>query len=123
MEDFENKIQQILGNPEAMANILSMAKGLGLVSPEAESADESGKQPDAPESQDSPAGQEPLGDLPFSIMELISEANKQDKKQAALFNALKPFLKPGRREKIDRAMKVARISHVASYAIKNLEQK
>lgn len=34
MEDLENKIGEILGDPQAMAGILSLAQSLGLTPPE-----------------------------------------------------------------------------------------
>lgn len=135
MEDFESKISQILSDPGAMANILSMAKGLGLVPPPSNDRPGAGPAappetpsavPPEPQQEQAPPenpGGPPPGDLPFSIMNFLSEAGKVDKKQVALFNALKPYLKPARREKIDRAIRIAQISHMAGYAIKNLEQK
>lgn len=118
MEDLESKISQILSDPSALSNIMSMAKGLGLTPPATAS------QPDADEPEIPPPrsneADPPTDDLPFSVVKFLSEAGNLDGKQAALFNALKPFLKPDRREKIDRAVKAARISHMAGYAIKNL---
>ena len=38
--------------------------------------------------------------------------------QEALLAALKPYLRPERREKLDRAMRIARISQIAGGALK-----
>ena len=53
----------------------------------------------------------------------LEQAGKLEKKQENLLNALKPFLKPARREKIDRAMQAARLSHLAGYALKSRGEK
>ena len=42
-----------------------------------------------------------------------------DGKQEALLCALKPFLRPERREGIDRAMQLAKLSQLAGIALKN----
>lgn len=120
MEDIESKISQILSDPGTMASILSMAKGLGLGAQAQDAAPESDGDPPQNGAADDAA---PSGDLPFSIAGLLAEAGKMDGKQTALLRALKPFIKESRRNKIDRAMKAARISHIAGYAIKNLGQK
>lgn len=59
--------------------------------------------------------------MPSSVMTMLQQANNLDGKEAALFNALKPFLKPSRREKIDKAMRIARLSHLAGFALRNLD--
>lgn len=140
MENLEQKIGQILSDPEAMSNILSLAKSLGLTPPE--NAGETTQPQDPPQPPPAqpaagfggiesllgslggglPGGADLLGALP-TVMGLLSEAEKVDTKQAALWNALKPFLRPDRREKVDKAMRIARLSHVANYALKNWDLK
>ena len=107
MEDLESKISNILKDPDAMADILSMAKSLGLGAPE------HSQEPPAPE-QD--------GSLPDTVAGLLSAAGRLNGKQTALLQALRPFLKESRRSKIDRAIQAARISRIAGYAIQNLGQ-
>lgn len=131
MEDFEQKIGQILSDPNALTSIMSMAKGLGFL-PEHESvpartSEEERAPAVAPlttparekiENQSLPAASPPL-----SLLEIMGEASKMDGKHAALFNALKPFIKPERRAKIEKAVRAAQISQVAGHAIRNLERK
>lgn len=110
MEDLEHKISEILGDPQAMAGILSMAQSLGLGG-----APDDGKPSDtAPDPEAGPFG------LPQSVADLLSEAGKLNGKQTALLKALRPFLRENRREKLDRAIQAARISHIAGYAIRTL---
>lgn len=105
MEDLESKISDILSDPDAMAGILSMAKSLGL---------------GASESPETPPPADPDSDLPDMITGLLSAAGHLNGKQTALLQALRPFLKESRRNKIDRAIQAARISRIAGYAIQNL---
>ena len=49
----------------------------------------------------------------------MQQARQSDSKQEALLCALKPYLAPDRRDKIDRALEIARISHLAGFALRN----
>lgn len=111
MENLEQTIQAVLNDPEQMKNIMEMAKSLGFSPPDGESAAQT----------EEPSG---LGNL-FSepVGQLLSQAGKLDRKQENLLNAIKPFLSPVKQEKIDRAMQVARLSHLAGYALRSREQK
>ena len=53
-----------------------------------------------------------------AILQLVRQANQKDGPQEALLAALKPYLRPDRREKLDRAMRIARISQIAGGALK-----
>lgn len=141
MEDLEQKIGQILSDPDAMSSILSLAKNLGLTPPAGGGEPTTAPDPPPQPSQAQPTaalggieallgslgggglpgGSDLLGALP-TVLSLLSEAEKVDTKQAALWSALKPFLRPDRREKVDRAMRVARLGHVANYAMKNWDR-
>lgn len=133
MDDLEGKISQILNDPAEMSRILALAKSLGLAPPAGDPPESSGApQPAAqaqeqeqtvPPAPDIPADASPFQGLPNGMMEIIQEFGKVDNKQTALFNALKPFLRPNRREMIDKAMRIAKLSHVAGFAIKNMEHK
>lgn len=104
MEDLEGKIGEILNDPETMSNIFSMVQGLGLTPPTEE----------AP----------PLDLGGLDVMPLLSaltSATETDSKEAALFGALRPFLKPERQAKLDRAMKVGQLSKVATAALKTMD--
>ena len=58
-----------------------------------------------------------------ALRTLLQQAGKLDRRQENLLNALKPFLKPERREKVDRAMQAARISRLAGAALRGRDQK
>ena len=125
MEELEERIQAVLRDPQQMQQIFSIAQSLGLELPPQDSAHETApEQPNAPHSEPGEAGKPPvppgLGSaITQPVAELLTQAGKLEKKQENLLNALKPFLKPGRREKIDRAMQAARLSHLAGYALRS----
>ena len=51
-------------------------------------------------------------------MGLLSEYSAQDDKKTALLAALKPFLKPERQEKMDQAVRIARLTRVIRTALR-----
>lgn len=137
MAEFEDKLNAILGDPEAMGQIVSIAKAL---TGEGDSAPAQ-TPPAAPEAPpDPPPGGQPdwqsilgllgggdsplsaLGDLDPKLIQaavtLFSEYSATDDRKVALLNALKPFLKPERQAKIDRAMQLARLSRVIRVAFR-----
>lgn len=122
MSDFEDKLQSILSNPEAMGQIMSLAQSITGGSQEAE---------DAPESEEFPfstSGEQTSGDL-FSMlgnldprllqigMQLISEYNSNDNQKTALLTALQPFVREERYAKVDKAIQIAKLAHVIRIAL------
>ena len=103
-EGIEEKLGQILNDPDSMAKIMSMAKSFGMPS-------EAPAEPSAP----------PLMDegMMLGLMQMMQAMQHSDGKQEALLQALKPYLAPARQAKLDRAMELARISHIAGFALKN----
>lgn len=121
MGDFEEKLNAILSSPEAMAQVASLAQSLGQQSgeapPQRPSAPESAPQapPNPPASADGLSGL--LGSLDPSMMQkllpLLGELNSQHtSEREQLLYALRPFLKESRRDKIDKALQVARLIHL-----------
>ena len=119
MDDLESKLNQILSDPAKLADVMNMAQALmGQAAPPAPSAEAAALPAASPEPAPEAASQ-PV--MPPSVMAMLQQANNLDGKEVALFNALKPFLKPSRREKIDKAMRIARLSHLAGFALRNLD--
>ncbi len=116
MENLEQTIQAVLNDPEQMKQVMQMAKAFGFSPSEGEK-----QEPENDAQAEIPAG---MGNL-FSepIGQLLSQAGKTDPRRENLLNAIKPFLSPDKQEKIDRAMQVARLSHLAGYALRSREQK
>lgn len=127
MAQWEEQLNQILGDPQAMGQIMSLAQSL---SGKQEGHD--GNQPPSdPEGMEEapaqPVEEEPsplsaLADLDPKLLQmgmgLLSEYSAQDDKKTALLAALKPFLKPERQEKMDQAVRIARLTRVIRTALK-----
>lgn len=106
MENMEEKIMEVLGDPEKMEQIIGLAKGLGF----------------SPAQNDVPA-QEPDAQAAGTLLNLMQLANTADDRQQTLLQALMPYLKPSRQKKLQKAMRVAKLSHLAEFALKNYSDK
>lgn len=127
MSEFEEKLSAILGDPTAMAQIMSLAQELGGGSGAASTAP-----PAAP-----PAGSDGAADLGALLSsfgepdpqllqkgaQLLSRLSGSEDERAALLLSLKPFLKEERRVKVDRAVRIARLSRVLRVAFTLLRGK
>lgn len=120
---FEQAIGAMLQDPEQMQKIFALAQSLGF-SPSA--AQQAPPPPPEPPVSPPPAPRQdavPPDARQQALGELLQKAGTLDRRQENLLNALKPFLKPERREKIDRAMQAARISRLAGAALRGRDQK
>ncbi len=120
MGELDEKLNAILGNPQAMGQIMALAQSLG------------GQMEHPPEQKDGavPSGRdegEPLfslGDLDPRLMQVgmrvLQEYQRGDNKKTALLTALRPFVKEERYEKLDRAIQIARLSRVIRVALEEL---
>ena len=116
MAEFDEKLNSILSNPDAMSQIMQLAQSLG------------GGGPQQSESPPPPAPPPPSGgggDLLSSLaggldpklisrfLPLIQELGGQwDSNARNLLYALRPYLKSDRQEKIERALQLARLFHL-----------
>lgn len=109
MSDFEDRLNSILNDPAQMEKITSMAKSLmgGGETPQERPKTEPKNEPGLFENFD-PAM---LGRL----TKMMGGMSRGDEKQA-LLEAMKPYLSQGRREKLERAMKLAKMIHMAEIA-------
>lgn len=116
MAEFEEKLNAILSDPQAMGQILSAAKAL--------SGSEDEPSPPEKDAQDE-AASEPLSALgqldPRLVqlgLKLLSEYTSSDDRKTALLEALKPFLRPERQAKMEQAIKIAKLSRVIQTALR-----
>ena len=104
MDDFESKLGQILGNPEMMYKIMSMAQSFGA-------------QEVPPPPQSSPGQEEPLPEFDFAAIQkltgLMGKAGV-DSRQKALLSALAPYISANRVQKLEKAMRAAKLAGVAT---------
>ena len=140
MSDFEEKLNSILSNPEAMGQIMNLAQSLnpgGGPTPEGEAPQE------PPPSEPPSGGGSPidlgslggiagLGDLlgqidPKLIQRLLPLAGELagggNNERMQLLYALRPFLKPERRDKVERAARTARLIHAGKKLLKTMGEK
>ena len=106
MEDMESQIGAILNNPQMMEQIMSLAQNLGGAQPAA-----------AP-----PPAQEGLPEIDFAtVQKLTSLIDKTgiDSKQRALLQALGPYLSNHRIQKLEKAMRAAKLAGMASVFFAN----
>lgn len=94
MAEMDDKLGAILGNPAMMQQIMAMAQSLGQQAP--------------PLKEESP----PSIDLQ-KVMGLTSQASI-DSNQQALLTALNPYLPNQRLNKLEKAMRAAKLARVAS---------
>lgn len=125
MAQWEEQLNQILGDPQAMGQIMSLAQSLS--GKQEERQEEPPDQAEGSEAAPPPVEEEPsplsaLAGLDPKLLQmgmgLLSEYSAQDDKKTALLAALKPFLKPERQEKIDQAVRIARLTRVLRTALK-----
>lgn len=107
MAEWEEKLNTILGDPEAMGQIMALAQNLGLSAPQGEAPPEEGQTPAAPPP---PEGQ------PAAL--LSAALGGDSDRRTALLTALRPFLKAERRETLDRAIRLGRMARMAGTALR-----
>lgn len=111
MSEFEDKLNSILNDPEQMDKIANMAKSLMGGDTTSSSAG----------NQISAAPAQLFDGLDPSMLQgmgkLLSGMNQADDEKTALLEAMKPYLKEKRREKMDRAMKIAKMARLAELAL------
>lgn len=142
MSELEEKLENILGNPQAMAQIMSLAQSLNLggsgqaAPAQAPSQDppqsneaplQNGDAPQTPASSPPPAPAPASGGLEGMLgalggldMNILSAAagligqftGGDDDKRAALLTALRPFVREERYAKLDKAIQIAKLSRL-----------
>lgn len=109
MDQMEDKLNSILGNPQMMQQIMSMAQALGAGTQEQPKEEP----PPPPNNMASP------GFDAATMQKLFGIARQSgiDKHQQALLNALSPYLSRERIAKLEKAMRAAKIAALASTAL------
>lgn len=104
MGELEERINQVLNDPAQMEELSRLAQSLMGGGGEAEK----------------PAGLPELGQdaglLAKAVKLLREDEGSASGSTQGLLRAMEPYLSPRRREKLERAMKLARLSHLARLA-------
>ena len=130
MAEFEDKLNELLSNPDSMAQIMRLAQSLSGDSQD--SGQEPPPQSPPQQRQQAPQDQHHQGPPPQSGADLLSSltggidpkllmrllplvqelGGQRDSNARALLYALRPYLKPERQEKVERALQLARLIHL-----------
>lgn len=105
MDDLAAQLQQILADPGQMAQITQLASSLGLDANPA-------PQPEQPPEEDG-FSMDALGRL----LPLLAKANGRE---AQVLGALRPYLKAEDQQRVDRALRAAKLSRLAKLALREL---
>lgn len=102
MSELEEKLSALMSNPQLMQQITAMAQSMG-------------KSPQQPEPAEQPVSGPSLPDS--RLLHLLSQTTGHaaaDGNQQALLQALSPYLSTNRMQKLERAMRAARLAGTAS---------
>lgn len=105
MDALEDKLNSILGNPEMMQKIMTMAQSMGGAS--------SGE-------KDIPSKESPFSGLDPSMLQKLSGLTRQgsiDKQQQNLLHALRPYLNQDRIRRLENAMRAAKMAQFVASAM------
>lgn len=116
VSEFEDKLSAILSDRNAMDQIMALARSFS--EPKAEEANSMQKEANyLPEQGEETATAQLLSGIDPKLMQvgiqLMQEYNRPNERSAALLTALTPYVRPERRESLQRAARVARLSRVA----------
>ncbi|MCD7920752.1 MAG: hypothetical protein LUG45_11930 [Clostridiales bacterium] len=128
MEDFEEKLNTILSSPETMGQIMALANSISGKPERGAPAQEGSAQPQETPAQPPQGGAaQQTGDM-LSLLQgldpsmlakltaLYREYVRGEDEKAALLTAMRPFLRPERQEKVEKALQITRISRVIQAA-------
>lgn len=109
--NLEEKLGAILSDPDMMQKIQAMAQSLGQSQPQSR-----------PQPQPQPQVESKAPDIDFSALQRLSTLAGQtgiDKNQQTLLSALSPYLSKGRVQKLENAMRAAKMARLASAFLGN----
>lgn len=109
MSELEDMMNKVLSSPEDMSRIMQLAQS--LTSASSAEHDEPPAQPAQGTAAPDPEMAAVLGKLMRSLQ---ADCGGNDK--TVLLTALKPYLREERRNKIDKALRIAKIARIASSA-------
>lgn len=113
MDDIQQQMNAILGNPEMMQKIMAMAQSLN--------------QPQPTQQEPSQSQKEEIQNFSFPELDLsmvqrlsgIAGKSNIDKNQKSLLSALTPYLSKERISKLEKAMRAAKMANMASRLLGN----
>lgn len=103
MSELDDKLNSILGNPQMMQQIMTLAQSMN----KPEAAPPPPPKPSAPPDA-------PLDPAMLSRIAGLMQRGTIDKDQKLLLQALKPYLSGQKLQKLERAMRAAKMAGIAS---------
>lgn len=103
MSEMEDKLGVILGDPQMMQQIMAMAQTLNTSSPKPE-----------PEPQKQEPAFPNIDPGMLKSLASMAQGSRIDEDQQCLLNALCPYMSQTRVQKLEKAMKAAKIAGLAS---------
>lgn len=122
--DLGSLMQSVLSDPEQMAKITQLAQGLmgqsgGESAKNGDAAAPEGETPGAEPSNPTPSGIPSEGRILSALTKALA-AGKTGSRSTALLTAMRPYLRPEKQGKLDRALEVARMVHIAGLVMGEL---
>lgn len=99
MDELEEKLNAVLGNPQMMQQIMAMAQSMGT---------------NTDTSTDSSPAMPPIDLGMLQKLSGFSQQSSIDKNQQSLLQALRPYLSRERISKLEKAMRAAKIAKIAT---------
>ena len=118
MSELEDQLGAILGNPKMMESIMALAQSMGQPEQPQDGKGPEEKAPLKPPGPQGPPGPPPGGgDMDMAMIKALTGFARNsciDKEQKALLNALCPYISKDRLQKLEKAMRAAKIAQQAS---------
>ncbi|MBE6991050.1 MAG: hypothetical protein E7430_00520 [Ruminococcaceae bacterium] len=100
MSDFEDKLNAVLNDPDSMAQIMKLAQSIGEKNDDEEQLKDHGPE---------------IG----KILSMAGQLGSTESKYSALLYSLKPYLKEERQRKLERAIRISKLSKLAKTALES----
>ena len=119
MSELEDQLGAILGNPKMMESIMALAQSMGQPEQPQDGKGPEEKAPPKPPGPQGPPGPPPPGggDMDMAMSKALTGFARNsciDKEQKALLNALCPYISKDRLQKLEKAMRAAKIAQPAA---------
>jgi len=98
LNNLNDRIEQVLNDPESLKQISEIASAMGFL-------------------DQSQTMEVPAPEITKNLSTVMEQLHQRDQKQENLIHALLPYLKPAKRQRLERAMQIAQLSQLAGAAI------
>ena len=130
MSKFDEKLNALLSDPDSMAQIMQLAQSLSGGNGPTATAPPPPQPQQPPPPPQPPAGGDPLSGLlggmdpklMMRLLPLIQELGRDsDSNARQLLTALRPYLRPERQDRVERALQLARLIHLGKQFLSGWE--